>query len=37
MREGGWVVPVKIECDGQIVVRSEDTGEVKTLCSDYML
>jgi biotin-(acetyl-CoA carboxylase) ligase len=37
MREGGWVVPIRIERDGQLLVRVEDTGEEKLLCSDYML
>lgn len=37
MREGGWVVPLRIEADGQLLVREETTGEERLLCSDYML
>jgi biotin-(acetyl-CoA carboxylase) ligase len=37
MREGGWVVPLRIESDGQLLVRVEATGVERLLCSDYML
>lgn len=33
---GGEVTPLRVEPDGQLVVRVEETGEVKTLNSDYL-
>ena len=36
MRQGGWVAPLSIKADGQLLVR-DDSGDEKLLSSDYMI